>query len=193
MEQARNQNCSQYTFARNAQPAHQLDPLQSASPPSADRLWATGRSSKCEYYYSSLLSVLLPPIAGSKSVVSLCATKPLSKKRGAISYRFGRIGSIELEFPTKKVGSLDQFRYAHYSRHQTERTEVSFSNGEYVYTVLDYFEGDSQRGLQGVKVTKQDSTGSAEAHLQTLERLIPCNNDNALANCLEPSQDTPSK
>lgn len=61
-------------------------------------------------------------IAKSAKIVSLCASGNLTKDDRDLVYRFGPPGKIELEFPSSVTYSLQQFRYAHYSRFQTDRT-----------------------------------------------------------------------
>ncbi|MGR8979214.1 MAG: hypothetical protein ACU84H_03860 [Gammaproteobacteria bacterium] len=81
-------------------------------------------------------------IKDSRKVVSLCASKDLSSKSGYLQYRFGRPAKIELEFPKERQNSRQQFRYTHYFRFQIDRTEVSFKNAGYEYTVYNDYDGE---------------------------------------------------
>lgn len=126
-------------------------------------------------------------------VASLCASKPLGKNHGALAYRFGPIGKLEFSFPSTARGSLERFRHAHYFRYQTDRTEVSFSNGNYIYSVFDYYEGEEKvKNRQGVRVATRNAesretellcSSTLVSELQKLEGLVPCDEGNALASC----------
>jgi hypothetical protein len=116
-----------------------------------------------------------------------------NKELTSLSYRFGVPGDIELAFPTSLADSLAQFRYAHYFRFQTDRTEVSFSIGDYDYSVFDYYEQDVKPPItRGISVTNSSGkdnrgqllcSGPTKSELQKLEGLIPCDRENALASC----------
>ena len=133
------------------------------------------------------------PITKSSKVLSLCASKALAPEQGTLAYRFGRIGQVELQFPHSPAQSLQQFRYAHYSRAQVDRTEVTFANGSATYAVFDYFDGDEKiKVLRGVRITTPDGSkdevelrcrAPVKSALQKLENVIPCDTDNALASC----------
>jgi hypothetical protein len=132
-------------------------------------------------------------VNNSAKVVSLCASSPLSKERGSLAYRFGRAGKPELVYPKTAANSLGAFRLAHYFRAQVDRAELSFNNGGYEYTVFDYNDAQEkpprQRGVRIHKTTGQGGdaallcTGAVQSELQKLEDLVPCDKDNALANC----------
>jgi len=132
-------------------------------------------------------------VAKSSKVVSLCTSKQLSKEKGSLAYRFGSPGKVELEYPASPTNSLQQFRYAHYSRFQADRTEVTFSIGKFRYTVFDYFdENEKPKNSRGVSVSnvsgKRRETqllcgGEVKSELQKLEEVVPCDTDNALASC----------
>lgn len=151
---------------------------------------ARAMESHCSQQEQTIFSCV---VAGSSKVISLCASKPLSKEQGALAYRFGQIGKIELEFPSSSQGSLQQFRYAHYSRFQVDRTEVSFSNGNAFYSVFDYYDGEAKpKQSNGVRVSSQNGKGRriellcrepVESELPRLKEVVPCDTDNALASC----------
>jgi hypothetical protein len=132
-------------------------------------------------------------IAKSSKVISLCSSLKLAKGQGALAYRFGPLGKIELEFPSSPTNSLQQFRHAHYSRFQTDRTEVSFSIGKYDYSVFDYYDGEEKfKESRGVRVGNVSGKGKeivllcggeVKSELPKLEGVVPCDTDNALANC----------
>jgi hypothetical protein len=89
-------------------------------------------------------------------IVSLCASGALDHRRGYVQYHFGKPGAVELQFPQARANTQIAFRYAHYFRGQIDRTEVSFDNQGYRYTVFDYYEGDIRplTAVAGVRVTK---------------------------------------
>jgi hypothetical protein len=132
-------------------------------------------------------------LAKSSKVISLCSSTKLAKGQGALAYRFGPLGKVELEFPSSSTNSLQQFRHSHYSRFQTDRTEVSFSIGKYDYSVFDYYDGDEKpKESRGVRVGSTGGKGketvllcggAVKSELQKLEGVIPCDTDSALATC----------
>jgi hypothetical protein len=127
----------------------------------------------------------------SRKTASLCASPDLGEDRGHLAYRFGTQGRIELEFPRRGTpSSAEQFRYAHYFRSQVDRTEISFSVGEYSYTVFSYFDGEAKpANSEGVRVVRGKvkrefrCTGRSSANFTKLERAVPCDEGNALATC----------
>jgi hypothetical protein len=134
-------------------------------------------------------------IKGSTKIVSLCASKQLSKDTGYLQYRFGRTGAIELTFPEEKRNSQAQFLFDHYFRAQVDETQVIFKNGAYTYSIYDNYEGDIkpagrrrgvtiQNGL-GANPENQDfeCTGPVISRLAKLEEVIPCNKENPLGSC----------
>jgi hypothetical protein len=132
-------------------------------------------------------------IAKSSKVVSLCASRPFSKAQGSLVYRFGRIGNVELEFPSSPTDSIGQFRFAHYFRYQTDRTDVSFTIGRFEYSVFDdYEEDENPKNSRGVSVSNTLGDGAetqllcgsqVESDLKILEGVVPCDADSALATC----------
>jgi len=132
-------------------------------------------------------------IAKSEKIVSLCASRNLTKNDGKLAYRFGPRGKVELEFPPSATNSLQQFRYAHYFRFQTDRTEVSFTNGKFSYSVFDYYDEQAKpKYARGVSVSNAEGNGreiqifcggKATSELKILDGIVPCDTDNALASC----------
>jgi hypothetical protein len=134
-------------------------------------------------------------IKGSTKIVSLCASKQLSKEAGYLQYRFGRPGAVELTFPEEKRNSQAQFLFNHYFRAQVDETQVIFKNGAYTYSIYDDYAGDikppeKRRGVMvenesGAGPENQDfeCTGPVISRLANLEEIIPCNKENPLAKC----------
>lgn len=112
--------------------------------------------------------------------ISLCGTLP-----GDLQYRYGKGAQVELQFPRTASNGPQQLLYAHYSRYQTDRSEVTFSRAGSDYAVFDYTE-NGQRSA-GVHVTTADGTehdvrcaGSIQGQLLPLGKSLRCDSDNAL-------------
>jgi hypothetical protein len=88
-------------------------------------------------------------------IVSLCASRQLTKERGYLQYRFGLPGKIELEFPKDQQATQQQFRYSHYFRFQVDLTEIKFQIEGYQYSIFDDYNGEEKpaHSSQGVSVT----------------------------------------
>ena len=125
-------------------------------------------------------------IKDSSKIVSLCGSSDLSSKKGYLQYRFGRPGNVELQFPKNKQGSQDRFRWAHYFRFQVDRTEVSFNNGGYKYTLFHYYEGDLEPPTTtgGIRVGETELSCIDpiinELPKLELEKIVPCDRESAL-------------
>jgi len=130
-------------------------------------------------------------VARSTKLISLCGSKSLDNRRGYLQYRYGQSGAIELQFPQARANTQLAFRYAHYFRAQVERTEITFDNQDYRYTIFDYYEGDLKpvTVIAGVRVSKHGATqaetellcqGKALTRLGALETIIPRDADNPL-------------
>ncbi len=132
-------------------------------------------------------------IQKSSKIVSLCASRTLAKGQGALAYRFGVPGRLELQYPHSPDGSIQQFRHAHYFRHQIDRTEVSFSVGSFIYSVFDYYDGEEKpKHSRGVRVSNSGEksratelvcVGAVQSELQKLAGIVPCDENNPLSSC----------
>ena len=131
------------------------------------------------------------PVKDGTKIVSLCAAKHLTAQDGYLQYRFGRAGSVELEFPALRQDTQRLFRYAHYFRYQVERMAVSFDNQGYTYTLFDAYEGDTKTRThqQGVEITPPGAQptaitllcrGPALGILHSLRAIVPCDKADAL-------------
>jgi len=98
---------------------------------------------------------LKPTTKVPAKIVSLCASKDLSKERGYLQYRFGLPGKIELEFPKNREATQKNFHYNHYFRFQVDLTEINFQIDDYQYQIFDNYNGEEKPALseQGVNVT----------------------------------------
>jgi hypothetical protein len=112
--------------------------------------------------------------------ISLCGVLPAS-----LQYRYGSAARMELQFPDAAAQGTEQLRYAHYSRFQTDRAEVTFSLADADYAVFDYTE-DGKRSA-GVHVATADGVaheircvGPIHGRLNSLDRRLPCDDDSAL-------------
>ena len=112
--------------------------------------------------------------------ISLCGRSPQQ-----LHYRFGTLRQIELDYPAPSDDKRPPFRYAQYTRYQTERIEVGFRNGHANYTVFDDREG--RKRSAGVRVTTDGGResewqciGPITSHLGALAGALPCDMDNAL-------------
>ena len=131
------------------------------------------------------------PVVRSTKNISLCGSKSLDHRRGYLQYRYGKPGDIELQFPHARANTQLVFRYAHYFRAQVDRTEISFDNQGYRYTIFDYYEGDAKPVIitAGVRVGKYGARapeiellclGNPVRKLGRLETVIPRDPNNAL-------------
>lgn len=114
------------------------------------------------------------------TTVSLCGTLPSS-----LQYRYGKGAQVELQFPDDPATGAQQLGYAHYTRFQAERTEVTFSHVGADYAVFDYT-GNGRRSA-GVRVTTADGresevrcAGPVQGQLAPLGKSLRCDSDNAL-------------
>jgi hypothetical protein len=112
--------------------------------------------------------------------ISLCGTAA-----GALQYRFGRSGAVELQYPARAIDGASRMMFARYSRHETERVEVRFENHGADYVLFDYQEG-AQR-TAGVRVTTAGGkerdivcSGPVASRLGELKTALRCDADSAL-------------
>ena len=131
------------------------------------------------------------PLKTGNKIASLCGSAKLTPSAGYLQYRVGKPGKIELEFPSQRQASQQQFRYVQYARYQVEHIAIRFDNNQYRYTIFDHYEGDSQPKVrqQGIeiippgnkpKVTTLLCRGAASGNLQPLTTVVPCDKDDPL-------------
>ena len=118
--------------------------------------------------------------AGKGRTINLCGPGD-----GAVQYRFGRNGTVELAYPADAKEGARSLRYAHYFRAQTDRYEVRFENQGVEYVLFDYQEG--QRREAGVHVTGADGketdvvcSGPVRSRLPALQGVLRCDAESAL-------------
>ncbi|MBU2986523.1 hypothetical protein KO528_14260 [Saccharophagus degradans] len=69
-------------------------------------------------------------------MLSVCATKSLSKSEGKLNYRFGESKkTIELAYSANYDSLEEKFNYSYSSYSKGAVSEISFSIGQYLYTV----------------------------------------------------------
>lgn len=123
----------------------------------------------------------------STKILSVCAARELSATSGYLQYRFGRPGKVELEFPQEKTKTQQQFRYSHYFRFQTDRTELSFRHNGFEYAVYSDYEAELKpaRKETGVRVntTELPCGGQVIDKLSKLAEVVPCDENTALGGC----------
>ncbi|GLQ91195.1 hypothetical protein GCM10007901_01450 [Dyella acidisoli] len=116
-------------------------------------------------------------------IMSLCGALP-----GALQYRFGTPGKIELQYPDKAADGTKLMRYAYYFRFQTNYSEVVFDHNGYSYTVFDYDENDyGERHSAGVRVAGSNGVEHevkckepVDGDLVQPGKYLKCDPDNAL-------------
>lgn len=131
---------------------------------------------------------------GAGKSIALCASKHLSKSDGYIQYRFGRGGTVELEFPGRREKTQQEFRYSHYSRFQVDRVGVSFSRAGFTYSIFENYEGDmgpaaKQYGIEvtgtgnSAKATSIECEGKVVSKLSALQDVVPCDKSDPTNTC----------
>ena len=87
-------------------------------------------------------------------IVSICASKDLTRDTGYLQYRFGRPGRIELEFPKDRIGTPSQFEYKHYFRALVDLTEINFTADGVAYSVIDDYNAEEKpaQSLEGLTI-----------------------------------------
>src|SRR6185312_2356490 len=112
--------------------------------------------------------------------LSLCGTLP-----SALQYRYGTPGKIELSYPDDAAQGAQQFAFAHYSRYQTERVEISFNHRDADYTVFDYTENGKRSAGVHVSTVAGNSAeircaGEIMGTLAPMGKSLHCDTDSAL-------------
>lgn len=87
-------------------------------------------------------------------IVSVCASKDLTRDTGYLQYRFGSPAKIELEYPKDRTGTQQKFEYRHYFRAQVDLTEINFSVDGVEYSVVDDYNGEEKppQSLEGITI-----------------------------------------
>jgi len=87
-------------------------------------------------------------------IVSVCASKDLTRDTGYLQYRFGSPAKIELEYPKDRTGTQQKFEYTHYFRAQVDLNEINFSVDGVDYSVVDDYNGEEKpaQSLEGLTI-----------------------------------------
>lgn len=76
-------------------------------------------------------------LENSSKVVSICTSNPLSRDKGYVQYRFGKIGNIELKYPTDLNNSQEKFSLTVAWFVGGWRSTLGFKNSEIEYSIYD--------------------------------------------------------
>jgi hypothetical protein len=126
-------------------------------------------------------------MAKSAKIVSLCASKPLTKNVGYLQYRFGTPQKMELEFPATKTDTQRQFKYSYYFRASVNRFHIMFDNAGVAYDVYSEYDGEERPAIAryGVEVTPKGKRAVQLAcgkghigHFSDLPDALACGEDN---------------
>ena len=93
------------------------------------------------------------PVKGK--IVSVCASGTSAKEPALLSYRFGKVGVIELTYPTIPKKPAEAFVSGQSSYHGGGSTWLRFKNGGFTYTIFDAHER-GQMETAGVAVERDD-------------------------------------
>ena len=87
-------------------------------------------------------------------IVSVCASKDLTRETGYVQYRFGLPARIELEYPKDRNGTQQKFEYTHYMRALVDLNEINFSIDGVDYSVVDDYNGEEKppQSLEGLTI-----------------------------------------
>jgi hypothetical protein len=105
---------------------------------------------------------------------------------GAVQYRFGRPGRIELAYPADPADAADSLYLTHYTRFQVDRSELTFTNQGVGYAVFAYRErGRRSAGVRMTLAPGKDReiacAGPIASALPKLHGVLGCDPDNALS------------
>jgi hypothetical protein len=151
-----------FTDPDSARAARSPAPSQAkAQSASTGQLQPNSLCAKTEHIIFSCLTKRPGSGAGATSLktpaktVSLCASRDLTKEQGYLQYRYGLPGKVELEFPSSRTGTQQQFQYTHYMRYQVDLTEINFEIDGYQYQIFDDYNGEEKPRIstEGVSVT----------------------------------------
>ncbi|HEX8176425.1 MAG TPA: hypothetical protein VF543_15150 [Pyrinomonadaceae bacterium] len=106
-----------------------------------------------------------------RKLASICSSKNLDAERGYVQYRFGRVGRVELEFPSKRAGSRSAFTYSRYTRPLVTYLKLEFLNNGVAYTISDDSNEEEKPARRYAAITVKNSDG--EARETTLRCRMP--------------------
>ena len=92
-------------------------------------------------------------------IVSVCASKDLTRDTGYVQYRFGLPAKIELEYPKDRTGTQQKFEYTHYMRALVDLNEINFSVDGVDYSVVDDYNAEEKpaQSIEGITINWPDA------------------------------------
>ena len=123
----------------------------SAQSPSISTLRALQANTLCAKNERVIFACVLRRPA---KIVSVCASKDLTRDTGYLQYRFGLPAKIELEYPKDRTSTQQKFEYTHYFRAQVDLNEINFSVVGVDYSVVDDYNGEEKppQSLEGLTI-----------------------------------------
>jgi hypothetical protein len=95
-------------------------------------------------------------------MIALCGSAP-GAATPWLQYRFGKVGAVELTFPTKKEGSLGAFLWERHVHVNSMSYTVRFTNSGFTYEVFDQNTmGSATDHGAGVLVDRPTDGGNAK-------------------------------
>jgi len=87
-------------------------------------------------------------------IVSVCASKDLTRDTGYLQYRFGLPAKIELEYPKDRTGTQQKFEYTHYMRALVDLNEINFSVEGVNYSIVDDYNAEEKpaQSIEGITI-----------------------------------------
>ena len=87
-------------------------------------------------------------------IVSVCASKDLTRDTGYLQYRFGSPAKLELEYPKDRTGTQQKFEYTHYMRALLDLNEINFSVDGVDYSVVDDYNAEEKpaQSIEGITI-----------------------------------------
>jgi hypothetical protein len=87
-------------------------------------------------------------------ILSVCASRDLSRDAGYLQYRFGLPARVELEFPKDRNGTQERFEYTHYFRALVDLNEITFSVDGVEYSVIDDYNAEEKpaQSIEGLTI-----------------------------------------
>ena len=87
-------------------------------------------------------------------IVSVCASKDLTRETGYLQYRFGSTAKIELEYPKDRSDTQQKFEYTHYMRALVDLNEINFSVDGVDYSIVDDYNGEEKpaQSIEGITI-----------------------------------------
>lgn len=134
-----------------------------------EQLWPNSLCARSEQVVFACVVRRAKSRAGIPKIVSLCASKKLTRDEGYLQYRFGLPSKIELTFPSTRTGTQQMFQYTHYMRFQVDLSEINFTIGDHQYQIFDSYNGEEKLAIseEGVNVTMPDGTTNATFNCRT--------------------------